>query len=241
MNCRCATQSHADALPSEAQAARALRESMLLAQRAGQSHWRGVCLEALHRPGGGKMFGVMRAQDRGEEVWRFAFSGQIDGRWELSGWAPPLFDVRVWRSLERTYDPEIQALTKNIDALPQQDPARSELMQLRRTKSHALLDAYIDLYKIPALAGGRSGLRALFGGKRPPTGSGDCCAPKLLASAAKEGLEVLGLSEIYLGASSRSGARLCGTMSPPCKPRCGPILDFMLCPEATQSEIPDKD
>lgn len=179
------------------------------------------------------MFGVMRARTAaGQEQWRSAFSGQVDGVWELQGWAPPLFDVQAWRALERAHDPEIQALTRKIDSLAPGCPSRGELQAQRKAKSHALLDAYIDLYQIPALAGAISGLRPLFGDKRPPTGSGDCCAPKLLAVAAREGLRVLGLSEIFLGASPRSGSRVCGTISPPCKPRCGPILEFMLCPDA---------
>lgn len=226
-------KTYAEALVSEPQAARRLRESMLQAQNAGCPRWRGICLESLLRPGGGKMFGVMRARLAGVEQWRFAFSGQIDGHWELDGWAPPLFDVARWRKLERTHDPEIQALTKAIASLAPEHPGRAKLLAERKAKSHALLDAYIDLYRIPALAGAVSGLRELFGGKRPPTGSGDCCAPKLLACAAREGLELVGLSEIYLGGSSRSGDRVCGTISPPCKPRCGPILNFMLCPDAT--------
>lgn len=219
-----------EALRPEPEAARALRESMLGAYRSGQSTWRGICLANLHRVGGGKMFGVMRARDDAGEQWRFAFSGQIDGRWALDGWEPPLFAVQDWRALERAHDPEIQELTRIIDSLPSGSAARQGLLAQRKAKSHALLDAYIDLYEVPALAGGKSGLAALFGGKRPPTGAGDCCAPKLLACAAREGLEVLGLSEIFLGASPRSGTRVCGTISPPCKARCGPILDFMLGP-----------
>lgn len=232
MKGHCDPRSHAQALPSEETAAMALRESMLSALRAGQPSWRGICLSKLHCVGGGKMFGVMRARRAGVEQLRFAFSGQIDGLWELDGWAPPLFDVPAWLALEQAFEPEIKALTRKLDRLAPENPERAELMAERKAKSHALLDAYIDLYEIPALAGATSGLRSLFGGKRPPTGSGDCCAPKLLASAAREGLELLGLSEIFLGGSPRSGARVCGSISVPCKARCGPILNFMLDPNA---------
>lgn len=232
MSGRCDLQAQAQALPSAPDAALALRESMLSARQAGRAHWRGICLASLHRPGGGKMFGVMHARSLRGEQWRFAFSGQIDGAWELPGWEAPLFDVGAWRALERAHDPVIQALTKKINSLPVDDPTRAQLLAERKAKSHALLDAYIDLYEVPSLAGVKTGLRALFGGKRPPTGAGDCCAPKLLASAAKEGLVPLGLSEIFLGASPRSGSRVCGSISVPCQARCGPILDFMLCPKA---------
>lgn len=178
------------------------------------------------------MFGVMRARRAGVQQLRFAFSGQIDGAWLLEGWAPPLFDVPAWRALERDHDPAIQALTKKLDKTREDAPERAGLLAERKAKSHALLDAYLDLYEVPALAGAKAGIRALFGAKRPPTGSGDCCAPKLLASAAREGLEVLGLSEIFLGAGPRSGSRVCGDISEPCQARCAPILDFMLCPKA---------
>lgn len=178
------------------------------------------------------MFGVMRARQAGIQQLRFAFSGQIDGAWLLEGWAPPLFDVPAWRALERAHDPAIQALTTAIDKLARDAPERAGLLTQRKAKSHALLDAYLDLYEVPALAGAKVGIRTLFGAKRPPTGSGDCCAPKLLARAAVEGLEVLGLSEIFLGASPRSGSRACGDISEPCQARCAPLLDFMLCPKA---------
>jgi hypothetical protein len=62
-----------------------------------------------------------------------------------------------------------------------------------------------------------------------PTGTGDCCGPKLLAQAAIEGLRPLGLAEFYWGRENRSGSRRHTTFSASCPEKCGPILGFMLC------------
>lgn len=217
-------------LKAEVDAALALRDQILRARQEGQGTWRGIALDPLFAPGGGKMFGVMRALDGAQEVWRYAFSGQIQRAWILPGWAPPLFEVARWLELEQSYDRKLKALTEAIRRAPVQ--TQGQLKLERKALSHELLDAYLNLYEVPALNGARAGIRALFGGKRPPTGTGDCCAPKLLAMAAREKLTLLGLSEIFIGASPRSANRVCGEVSTPCVPKCVPLLDFMLCPKA---------
>lgn len=230
-NCRCDQGGHAQDLVQDPQAARALRSSLLAARASKESFWRGISVDALFSPGGGKMFGVMQANFQGQSVWRFAFSGQVDQRWEIPGWVGPVFDVRAWKSLEVRYDPEIKELTREI-ARQNDAQRRCELKAQRKRCSHALLDAYLDLYIMRALNGASAPIRALFSENRPPTGSGDCCAPKLVAAAQREGLKIQSLTEVFLGASSKSKERCCGDISVPCLPRCVPLLDFLLCPNA---------
>ena len=62
-----------------------------------------------------------------------------------------------------------------------------------------------------------------------PTGTGDCCAPKLLNYAAKNRLIPLGIAEFYWGRENRSGSRRHGAFYSSCKEKCEPILGFMLC------------
>jgi hypothetical protein len=62
-----------------------------------------------------------------------------------------------------------------------------------------------------------------------PTGTGDCCAPKLLGYAAAHNLTPLGLAEFYFGRTNRSGTREHGRFYPSCLDKCGRILGFMLC------------
>ena len=62
-----------------------------------------------------------------------------------------------------------------------------------------------------------------------PTGTGDCCAPKLLNYAAKHNLTPLGISEFYIGKENRSKTKEHGTFYPACSSKCQPILGFLLC------------
>jgi tRNA pseudouridine32 synthase/23S rRNA pseudouridine746 synthase len=53
-----------------------------------RAHWYGAVAS-----GGGKMFGVLVAEDRaGRRVELRAFSGVLGGRWEVEGFVPPVFD-----------------------------------------------------------------------------------------------------------------------------------------------------
>ena len=65
-------------------------------------------------------------------------------------------------------------------------------------------------------------------GANMPSGTGDCCAPKLLNYAAKEKLIPLSLIEFYYGKENRSGSRIHRHFYPPCADKCGPIMEYML-------------
>ncbi len=64
------------------------------------------------------------------------------------------------------------------------------------------------------------------GKKLPPTGTGDCCAPKLLNYAYKNGLTPLSMCEIFYG--KNSSTKVSGTAYPPCDERCALILPEIL-------------
>jgi hypothetical protein len=72
-------------------------------------------------------------------------------------------------------------------------------------------------------------LSEVFTGKAMPTGTGECCAPKLLHHAAVHGLTPLGLAEFYIGRENRSATRAHGRFFAPCEEKCRPILGFLLC------------
>ena len=56
-----------------------------------------------------------------------------------------------------------------------------------------------------------------------PAGVGDCCAPKLLADAARQGLRPVSIAEIVVGGDND------GMLRDACAERCHPIMGFMLC------------
>jgi tRNA pseudouridine32 synthase/23S rRNA pseudouridine746 synthase len=65
-------------------------------------------------------------------------------------------------------------------------------------------------------------------GKMPPTGAGECCAPKLIAQAYSLGLRPISLAEFYYGESPLSGEKLHKQFYEPCDEKCGPLLPAML-------------
>lgn len=100
----------------------------------------------------------------------------------------------------------------------------------RRTYSQSMLCIFQDLYQLHNFKGDqRSILNVFYEDRGIPTGSGDCCAPKLLHAAAKNGLKPLGLSEFYFGKENKTSTRFHKEFYPSCKNKCQPILGYMLC------------
>lgn len=64
--------------------------------------------------------------------------------------------------------------------------------------------------------------------KMPPTGAGECCAPKLIAQAYSLGLRPVSLAEFYYGESPLSGEKVHKQFYEPCDEKCAPILPAML-------------
>ena len=179
----------------------------------------------------GKMFGVLECLDgHGATTYLYAFSGQYQGRWFVPGWAPPLFDVRAFHALNDPVEAQIKALGREIDATDPGSDRAAELSDQRKQMARKLMRDIHELYQLTNFRGVSASLDAAFsgvGGK--PTGTGDCCAPKLLNQAAQCGYVPLSLAEFYFGRENRSGTRQHGKFYPPCRDKCGPILGFMLC------------
>jgi tRNA pseudouridine32 synthase/23S rRNA pseudouridine746 synthase len=85
----------------------------------------GVDLASLDLPGRGQMFGVLVVSDSsGGAGYLSAFSGMLDGRWEVEGFAPPLFDPAerdaFWPACEealRSFEQQLKALAGSPEAI----------------------------------------------------------------------------------------------------------------------------
>ena len=64
--------------------------------------------------------------------------------------------------------------------------------------------------------------------KLPPSGAGECCAPRLLQYAYIQNLRPVCFTEFWWGASPDSEIRVHGQHYPACRGKCGPILQHML-------------
>ncbi|HET9452476.1 MAG TPA: RluA family pseudouridine synthase [Aggregicoccus sp.] len=231
-----------------------------LAQRAAralQARLRGGAPEArgLQQRGGGKMFGVLvvSAPD-GRVGYLCAFSGMLEGRWWVPGFAPPLFDAAArdafWPAAEAELDAygaqhaewvraeeegrqrlgaapaqERSALAASLAAL---EARRTQLEQLRAERSRQLWRQLARTYVFSNARGEQRTLDALFPAEAPPGGAGDCAAPKLLGLAYRHGLRPLALAEFWWGAAPLTGERQEGAFYAACARKCGRVLPFML-------------
>ncbi|MEN8188967.1 MAG: hypothetical protein ABFS19_03915 [Thermodesulfobacteriota bacterium] len=179
----------------------------------------------------GKMFGILVClAQNGCQVILKAFSGQYGGHWLIDGWAPPLFGVESFQLLNVPKEKEIKELGTRMECLDDSDPEKEHLRVRRRQLSRQLMGEIHDLYSLCNFRGQRLPLKQVFIGRGGiPSGTGDCCAPKLLNLAAKKKLRPVSLTEFYWGRANRSATREHGAFYEPCREKCHPILGYMLC------------
>lgn len=125
-------------------------------------------------------------------------------------------------------DAEIHRLTEEINKLEKGEACKS-LQEQRRRLTDQSLQRVFDLYNFTRFDGKKISLNEIIlkhGKKLPPTGTGDCCAPKLLSYAFSHDLTPVSMAEIFYGQSS--GKKLNGHFYPPCDERCSYILPDIL-------------
>ncbi|MBD0268990.1 MAG: RluA family pseudouridine synthase [Cyanobacteria bacterium Co-bin8] len=108
--------------------------------------------------------------------------------------------------------------------------ADSEILALKRQRkdlSRRLQAQMHETYRLTNFAGQSQSIDALAQSGLP-TGTGDCCAPKLLQYAATQGLMPLAMAEFWWGRPSASGDKLPRQFYGACEDRCQPIMGFLL-------------
>lgn len=190
----------------------------------------------LHRCG--KMFGVLIYNGElinGENGVNYlaAFSAKLDGSYEHEGFVPP-----VWEGLE---DERIRGLVENPIGHSKEESRRLQKLLFAnynfvngKGETKNLLEIFKDEKPIvPAdewfgkeLKNER--VKELKSERIPPSGAGECCAPKLLQYALTHGITPLALAEFWVGAPSRTEIRQEGAFYAPCSGKCVPILRHML-------------
>ena len=130
------------------------------------------------------------------------------------------------RDFKRNRAAALDALAATIQAA---DAERQTLKRQRRTLSQKLQADMHAAYRLTNFAGDSltlADIQALEQSSGLPTGTGDCCAPKLLHYAAQHGLQPLALAEFWWGPPL--GDRQSGHFYGACEERCQPILGFLL-------------
>ena len=134
-------------------------------------------------------------------------------------------DGRDRRQLKRQQNAELQPLKFLIE---QADNRVCELKQQRKDLSRQLQTQMHNHYSLTNFAGKSLSLQQLVLGNSMPTGTGDCCAPKLLHYAATHDLKPLAMAEFWYGASSINEQKIQGAFYGACVERCQPLMGFLL-------------
>ena len=126
------------------------------------------------------------------------------------------------RSIKKDRDQEIGHLQTIV---AEADEELNQLRKRRKTLSRNLQKRMHKVYSIKNFAGESHTIADLFP-QGMPTGTGECCAPKLLNYAAKNRLTPVALAEFWWGDDSQG--KVAGDFYLACVERCQPILGFLL-------------
>jgi tRNA pseudouridine32 synthase/23S rRNA pseudouridine746 synthase len=107
----------------------------------------------------------------------------------------------------------------------------ADLKEYRRQLSNDLQQQIFDEYEFLNMEGCTQTVCEIFKDTAfeiPPSGAGDCAAPKMLQYAFLHALKPLAMAEFWWGQSPSSEIRKHGYFYPSCKGKCEPILGHML-------------
>ncbi|PHX54499.1 RluA family pseudouridine synthase [Tychonema bourrellyi FEM_GT703] len=127
------------------------------------------------------------------------------------------------RQFKRNRDEKLQPLKHLIDLADQQ---MREVKQRRKELSRELQTQMHEAYTLVNFLGKSRSLQQLMPSGSIPTGTGDCCAPKLLHCAALHNLKPLAMAEFWWGPSL--GDKVQGEFYGACGDRCQPLMGFLL-------------
>ena len=166
----------------------------------------------------GKMFGVLLY----EGGYLAAFSAKLDGSYLHEGFVPPVYAMTeepIGHNKEESRRLQ-RLLFANYNFVNSKGESKNLLEIFKDEKPIVPADEwFVD-----------KGERLKVKGERtptPPSGAGECCAPKLLQYALTHGLKPLQLAEFWVGTPSKTEIRQEGAYYAPCSGRCVPILRHM--------------
>ena len=136
-------------------------------------------------------------------------------------------DQFLYKELLEYYDSKIKkngkeltVIEDKITALKKERKEKSNFLQQTLFSKYAFLNQQkelknlLDIFDNPAI--------------KPPAGSGECSAPKLLQFAFSNDLKPIAMAEFWWGISPNSAIRKHKNYYPACQGRCKPILTHML-------------
>ena len=167
----------------------------------------------------GKMFGVLLY----EGGYLAAFSAKLDGSYFHEGFVPPVYAMT--EEPIGTSKDESRRLQKLLFANYNFVNGKGESKNLLEIFANEKPIVPAEEWFGKELKNER--VKELKSERIPPSGAGECCAPKLLQYALTHGMKPLALAEFWVGAPSKTEIRQEGAFYAPCSGRCVPILKHM--------------
>lgn len=185
----------------------------------------------------GKMFGVLVVKTAQNELgFLAAYSGKLAGGNQHNLFVPPIFDSLTEGSFLNIGMTELTLINQEIELLSERRTSESmerieSLKEKRRKNSISLQEKLFDNYHFLNQAGESKSLRDIFYSSlnsSPPSGAGECAAPKLLQFAFQHNMKPISMAEFWWGQSPKSDFWQHGNFYPACSEKCRPILTHML-------------
>ncbi len=117
------------------------------------------------------------------------------------------------------------------ERLKQAHSCLAVLKEKRRSDSEALQKWLFASFKLLSARWESNSLSEIFSGtslRIPPSGAGECCAPKLLQAAYLREWHPKAIAEYWYGKPKRGEVRVHGMHYPACRGKCLPVLCWML-------------
>ena len=133
-----------------------------------------------------------------------------------------------FRRLKKRHAERVEACEQRLKDLQNKV---NELRQERHQRSDALQRWLFEHFVMLNAKGEWRNLLDIFddyNGLVPPSGAGECCAPRLLQYAYRHQLRSLGIAEFWWGQSPVGEVRRHLAYYPACRGKCLPILTFMM-------------
>jgi len=126
-----------------------------------------------------------------------------------------------WKEELAKKEARLSALLNEITELKEERKMKSGQLQQRLFEKYHFLNAHNEEANLATIFSTSEDIK-------PPAGSGECAAPKLIQYAYEHELEPIALAEFWWGQSPQSEIRKHKNYYPACRGKCEPILGHML-------------
>ena len=134
---------------------------------------------------------------------------------------------------------ELHRLKKRVTAqlepyaarLKEAEAQLTAMKEKRRAHSEALQQWLFTNFRLLNARGESRSLSEIFADtpmRIPPSGAGECCAPKLLQAAYLQGWQPMAMAEYWYGRGKEGEVRIHGHHYPACRGKCRPVLGWMM-------------